>query len=128
MPDFKKYFKIKASASDVYNAIVNPNMIELWTGEDATMDDKPGTEFSLYDGFIVGKNIEMEKDKKIVQQWYFGEQEAPSIVTIILHPDKKETSIELRHTNIPEDSFENITDGWEEAYFGPISELLEDIE
>jgi activator of HSP90 ATPase len=126
--DFKKYFKIKASVSDVYNAIVNPAMIELWTGDDAVMDDQVGTEFSLYEGNIVGKNLEVEKNKKIVQEWFFGEQENPSIVTIILHQDKEYTSAEVRHTNIPDDSFENISEGWDYSYFGPISELLEDME
>ncbi len=56
MKEFKKYFKIQASVQDVYNAIVNPNMIELWTGDDVVMDDQVGTEFSLYEGNISGKN------------------------------------------------------------------------
>ncbi len=127
MKDFKKYFKIQASVQDVYNAIVNPNMIELWTGDDAIMDDKVGTEFSLYDGEITGINLEIVKEKKIVQQWYFGEQEEKSIVTIVLHEDKNNTSVEVRQTNIPDEAFENIVDGWSYAYIEPIQELLEEL-
>ena len=127
MKEFKKYFKIQASVQDVYNAIVNPNMIELWSGDDAIMDDQVGTEFSLYEGNITGKNLEIEKEKKIVQQWYFGEQEEPSIVTIKLHADKDATSVEVRHTNIPDEAYENIVEGWSEAYIEPIMELLEEM-
>ena len=127
MKEFKKYFKIQASVQDVYNALVNPNVIELWTGDDVVMDDKVGTEFSLYEGNISGKNLEIEKEKKIVQQWYFGEQEEPSIVTIKLHNDKGNTSVEVRHTNIPDEAYENIAEGWSYAYFEPIMELLEEM-
>ncbi len=127
MKEFKKYYKIQASVQDVYNAIVNPNMIELWSGDDAIMDDQVGTEFSLYEGNITGKNLEIEKEKKIVQQWYFGEQEEPSIVTIKLHADKDATSVEIRHTNIPDDAYENIVEGWSEAYIEPIMDLLEEM-
>jgi activator of HSP90 ATPase len=124
--DFKKYFKIKAPVQDVYNAIVNPDLIELWTGEEALMDDQPGTEFSLYGGNIVGKNISLEKEKKIVQHWYFGDEKNPSEVTMIFHAEKNKTSVEIRQTNIPEDAFENISEGWSYAYFEPIRELLEE--
>ena len=41
-----------------------------------------------------------------------------------LHPHKKGTSLELHHTNIPDDAYENISDGWEEDYFGAINELF----
>ena len=127
MKEFKKYFKIQASVQDVYNAIVNPNMIELWSGDEAIMDDQVGTEFSLYDGSITGKNLEIEPEKKIVQQWYFGEQEEASIVTIKLHADKDATSVEIRQTNIPDDAYENIVEGWSEAYIEPIMDLLEEL-
>jgi activator of HSP90 ATPase len=127
MKEFKKYFKIQASVQDVYNALVNPNMIELWTGDDVVMDDQVGTEFSLYEGNITGKNLEIIPEKKLVQQWYFGDQEEASIVTIKLHQDKDNTSVEVRHTNIPDEAYDNIVEGWSYAYFEPIMELLEEM-
>ncbi len=100
----------------------------LWTGDNAEMVAEPGTEFSMWDGSIVGKNLEFEPNKKIVQQWYFGEEEdiTPSIVTIKLHPHKQGTSVELRHTNIPDDAFEDICEGWDYAYFGELIDFYED--
>lgn len=120
MKDYKKHYVITAPPEDVYRALTLSATIQLWTGEKAVMSTEPGSEFSLWDGSIEGQNLEFEADRKIVQQWYFGEQEEPSIVTIILHPHKKGTSAELRHTNIPDEDYDNITEGWNEAYFGAL--------
>ena len=120
MKDFKKYYIIPASPSDVYLALTNPNTIHLWSGEEAVMSTEPNSEFSLWEENIAGINLEFEPDKKIVQQWYFGEQETPSIVTIKLHEHAKGTSAELRHTNIPDEDYDDIIEGWDELYFGSL--------
>lgn len=126
MKDFKKYYLIPASPEEVYQALTNEVTIQLWTGEIAEMTPEPGSEFSLWDGSIVGENLEFEEGKKIVQRWYFGDQEEPSIVMIKLHPDKHGTSAELKHTNIPDIDFDEIVDGWNENYFGSLQEFYEE--
>jgi activator of HSP90 ATPase len=126
MKDFKKYYTLPAPPEEVYMALTVPATIYLWTGDEAEMSTEPGSEFSLWDGSIVGKNLEFEEGKKIVQQWYFGEQEEPSIVTIKLHPLKDGTSIELKHTNIPDVDYEDIVEGWNSSYFGSLSEFYEE--
>jgi len=127
MKNYKKYFRIVAEPADVYNALTNKVMIEIWTGEDAEMEETAGSEFSLWEDSISGKNLEFVKDFKIVQEWYFGEEDEDkkSIVTIKLHPDKGGTSMEVVHTNIPEDAYENIVEGWEENYFNGLNQLFE---
>lgn len=126
MKDYKKYYIIPATPEDVYRALTIELTIELWTGSPATMIAEPDTEFELWDGSICGRNIEFEQDKKIVQEWYFGETEHPSIVTIKVHPHKKGTSVELVHTNIPDEAYEDITTGWDEDYFGALAEFYEE--
>ena len=74
MKNFKSYFKIPTEPSDVYAALTNPLTIQLWTGDEAVMSTEPGSEFSMWEGSITGKNLEFEPNKKIVQQWYFGDQ------------------------------------------------------
>ena len=123
MKDFKKYYILPAEPEDVYVALTNPATIQLWTGEKAIMSTEPETEFSLWEDSINGRNLEFEEGKKIVQQWYFGEQEESSIVTIKLHPHKQGTSVELRHTNIPDEEYDAITEGWDESYFGSLTEF-----
>jgi activator of HSP90 ATPase len=126
MKDYKEYFIIAAPPEEIYAALTNPISLTAWTGDHVVMSTEPGSEFSLWDGSIAGKNLEFETGRKIVQQWYFGEQEEASIVTIILHPHKKGTSIELRHTNIPDEDFDDLVEGWNDSYFGELREYFED--
>jgi activator of HSP90 ATPase len=125
MKDFKKYYRISATPEEIYIALTNPFTIELWTGEPAEMSTEPGSEFSMWEGSITGKNLEFEEGKKIVQQWYFDGQPEASIVTIKLHPDKNATSVELKHTNIPDIEYTDIAEGWDDSYFGPLEEFFE---
>jgi uncharacterized protein YndB with AHSA1/START domain len=122
--DFKKYYIIPADPQDVYNAITNPVTIQLWTGDPAVMSTVPGSDFSLWEDSIVGKNLEFEENKKIVQQWYFDGQEEPSIVTIKLHPHDDGTSVEVRHTNIPDEAYTDITEGWVDAYLSGLDDFF----
>ncbi|TSD66825.1 ATPase [Inquilinus sp. KBS0705] len=124
MKDLKKYYTLPATPDEVYMALTNPVTLELWTGEAAEMSTEPGSEFSLWEGSIVGKNIEFEPGKKIVQQWYFDGQSDESIVTIKLHPDKHGSSVELRHTNIPDADFDDIAEGWNDSYFGNLADFF----
>jgi uncharacterized protein YndB with AHSA1/START domain len=126
MKDFRKYYLIKAQPSEVYLALTNPLTIHLWSGEEAEMSDEPGSEFSLWEGSITGRNLEFEKDRLIRQEWYFGEQHTPSIVSIKLHPNEAGTSVELRHINIPDEDYADIVDGWNTMYFGALQEFYED--
>ncbi len=126
MKDFKKYYHLTATPEEVYTALTNPLTIELWTGEAAEMSTEPGSEFSMWDGSIVGKNLEFEENKSIVQQWYFDGQPEASIVTIKLHPDKQATSVELKHTNIPDAEYDDFVQGWDDSYFGSLAEFFSD--
>lgn len=126
MKDFKNYYIIGAAPEEVYIALTNPATLQLWTGEPATMSTEPGSEFSLWEGSITGKNIAFEPGKKITQEWDFGDQEESSLVTIILHTHKQGTSAELRHTNIPDEAYNDIVDGWNEVYFDSLIDFYED--
>jgi uncharacterized protein YndB with AHSA1/START domain len=127
MKDYKKYFILPAPPEDVYMALTNPLSIKLWTGEEVIMSTEPGSEFSLFDGSIEGRNLEFEENRKIVQEWYFGEEEEePSVVTIKLHTHEKGTSVELRHVNIPDEAYEDMVEGWNEVYFEALNEFFEE--
>ncbi len=125
MKELRKYYRIKGTPDEIYAALTNPFSITLWTGGKASMEEKPDTEFSLFDGDIEGMNLAFEKDSKIVQEWYFGDQEDKSIVTITLRPDRLYSKIELHHTNIPDEAFEDMVHGWDTFYFGGLKEFFE---
>ncbi len=120
MKDFKKYYELPATPEEVYAALTNAHTIQLWSGEPAVMSREPGSEFALWDNSITGTNISFEENKSIVQQWDFEGEEAESIVTMKIHAHKHGTSVELRHINIPEEAYEDITTGWTEVYFAAL--------
>lgn len=126
MKTFKKYTYLPAPPEEVYWALTKAQSIQLWTGAEVEFTEEPGTEFSFWEGDITGKNIEFEYGKRIVQQWYFGEDNEPSIVTIKLHEDKKGTSLEFVQTNIPEEDYKDFTEGIEEYYLGGLVDFFEE--
>jgi activator of HSP90 ATPase len=126
MKDFKKYTFLPAPPEEVYLALTKAQSIQLWTGAEVIFNEEPETEFSYWDGDIVGRNISFDPNKKIVQQWYFGDQIEPSIVTIKLHEDKKGTSLEFAQTNIPDEDFNDFTEGITEYFLGGLIDFFEE--
>lgn len=124
--DFAYSLKIEAEPEEVFEALTNPFQIELWSGYPADMKAQKGYVFSLWEGDIAGVNLEVCRPVRLVQEWFFGEQPQPSVVTLRL---KKEggsaTRLELSHTNIPEDVYDEITEGWREYYLGSLKNMLE---
>jgi activator of HSP90 ATPase len=120
MKTFKKTFHINAEPSDIYAALTNPYTIELWSGFPAEMKAEPGEEFTMWEGDICGRIIELVPDSKVVQEWYFGDSHEQSVVTITISARGGESIIVVEHTNIPDDDFENIVEGWNEYYMGAI--------
>lgn len=125
MKDLRKTIHIKVPREEVYNAITNPLTIELWSGYEARMEDKPGSEFSLFDGDISGKIQTLDPPSLLEQVWDFEGQEKDSIVRIELFDESGKTRVELSHTCIPDEAFENIETGWKEYYLGALKSYLE---
>ena len=125
MKEIHRFYRIKAKADELYAALTNSFSIELWTGSPSKMKEEEGSEFSLFDGDIEGINLEFVKDKKIVQEWFFGNQDEKSIVTILLTPDRLYTKIELMHTNVPDEAFDDLRYGWDNYYFGGLKDFFE---
>lgn len=125
MKDFNYELIIAADREEVFAALTVPFQIELWSGYPAIMDDKEGTEFSLWEGDICGKNLSITPNKEIVQEWYFGESESKSIACIKLKINQNKTRLILSHKNIPDEVYDEICEGWREYYLGSMQNFLE---
>ena len=123
--DFKYTIEIVADPEEVFAALTNPFQIELWSGYPAQMKAEKGFVFSLWEGDICGVNLEIEPYKRVVQEWFFGDTENPSVVTIELKKKKETTRVELLHTHIPDEVYDEIVEGWKEYYWGAIKGMLE---
>jgi activator of HSP90 ATPase len=129
MKCIKQTYRIKAPMNKVWQALVDPEIIKKWSGAPAVMDDKVGSEFSLWNGDIVGKNIEVVNPpaggKKLVQDWQEKNWSSQSKVTFTLQEEDGLTTVELLHENVPENRYQSINQGWRQYYLGPMKEFLE---
>jgi activator of HSP90 ATPase len=124
MKTIRKTYKTDATPAEVYQALTDEKMIELWSGSKAEMDLKDNGLFSLWEGSIHGKNLKVEKNQ-IIQDWKEDKWDNYSKVTINILVLDNGTEIELIHEDIPDKSKEAIDQGWDEYYFGPLIELVE---
>ena len=125
MKTITQTYTIKAPVEKVWEALVDPAMIEKWGGGPAVMDDNVGTEFSLWGGDIYGTNTKVVPNKILEQDWYGGEWEKPSKVIFKLSEKDGVTTLDLVHTDLPEESESDFADGWKNYYCGPLKELVE---
>lgn len=125
MKSLNQTYHINASPKKVWQALVDPKIIHKWGGGEAKMDDKVGYRFSLWGSEIFGKNIEVDPEKKLVQEWYGGRWDKPSIVTFTLEKDSTGTVLELNHEEIPDNELDDVDEGWKKFYLGPLKDLLE---
>lgn len=125
MKTIKQSYTIKAPIEKVWKALVDPQDIDDWGGGPAEMNGDVGTEFKLWGGDIWGKNLEVEANGKLVQEWYGGDWKEPSRVTFSLKGNDKVTTIDLLQENVPDDEEKEIADGWRRYYLGPMKEMLE---
>jgi activator of HSP90 ATPase len=59
----------EAAPDVIYDALLDPRKHSEFTGSPATTSAKKGATFTAWEGYITGKNLELVKGKKIVQEW-----------------------------------------------------------
>jgi|SRR3989344_4352579 len=129
MKTIKQTYHIKAPIEKVWQALVDPKLVEAWSGSSAKMDGTVGTKFELWDGDVYGTNKEVANPpaggKKLVQEWYGGDWDKPSIATFTLAQEGDNTKVDLVHEDVPDNEASDIEDGWNRYYLGEIKKLLE---
>lgn len=127
MTTLKKLYYIDTPIHKVWQALTDELTIDNWGGGPAEMSDQVGTQFKLWDGDIFGKNVQVEEDELLVQEWFSGSWQTPSIVSLNLTEDEDGlVEIELTHENIPDDEADAIEQMWDSEYFGAIKTYLEE--
>ncbi len=109
----------------MWQALIDPIVIVKWGGGPAKMTDIEGQKFSLWGGQVHGTNKEVEKNKKLFQEWWGGRWDEPSQVTFLLSEKNGVTTVKLLHDNVPDSEEIDLKDGWHSYYLGPLKKLLE---
>ncbi len=119
----------KASPHEVYETLMDSKKHSTFTGSKAIISRKVGGKFKVYDGGLHGKNLELIKDKKIVQAWQCDMKEWPknhySVVSFILKKIKDGAKLTLKQLNVPSDCYVSISNGWKEYYWKPMKKMFQ---
>ncbi len=116
-----------AFPEEVFDAYVDARLHTAMTGAPATIEPTVGGSFSAWDGYIRGKNVLLERPRRIVQTWSaadFPEGAKPSILTLEFAEHDGETKLTLTHEDLPEGTGPRFTDGWRDFYFIPMEEFF----
>lgn len=125
--EFEVSALIPASPEVVYEAWLDSEGHAKMTGGEAKVSSEVGGEFEAWDGYIQGRNLELEYGKRIVQSWRtaeFADDEADSRIEITFDREGDGTKVTLRHTNLPPHG-EQYEQGWVDSYFVPMKEYFE---
>jgi activator of HSP90 ATPase len=117
----------KANAHEVYEALMDSRKHSVFTGSKASISRKIGGKFTAYDGYIEGVNLELVPDEKIVQSWRGSDwaEGHYSRATFSLKKVEGGTRLTFTQTEVPEEQYEPIIQGWRDYYWKPMKEMLE---
>jgi activator of HSP90 ATPase len=123
----RQKIQISAEPNEVYKAFVDAKKHSAFTGSKATSEPVIGGEFTAWDGYISGKNLELEPGKKIVQEWIttdWPDGYPPSRLELTFTKTKKGTEIAMVHSSVPAEQVADIKQGWIEFYWQPLKEYF----
>ena len=117
---------LKAAPHEVYEILMDQKKHAKLVGSEASISRKSGGKFVIYGGDVEGKNLELVPDQKIVQTWRYNDWPAGhySMITFQLAPTANGARLTFTQTDIPEDKYEDIKQGWIDYYWTPLKQLF----
>nr|KYP38100.1 Activator of 90 kDa heat shock protein ATPase isogeny 2 [Cajanus cajan] len=119
--------RFRCRARDLFEIMMDENMWKGFTQSNARISREVGGEFSIFDGSVIGRNLELQEGKLIVQRWRFGSwpHGMQSTVRIVFEePETGVTVVKLTHSDVPEEDrygnatvVENTQRGWRDLIF-----------
>jgi uncharacterized protein YndB with AHSA1/START domain len=114
---------IPASPEEIYEAWLDGRRHAHMTGTTAARGStKVGGKFTVWDGYIAGRNLALSPGRRIVQAWRtteFAESDVDSQIEVTLVKTARGTRLTLRHSDVP-DSHTTYKSGWVTHYFEPM--------
>jgi activator of HSP90 ATPase len=108
-----------ASPQRIYDALLDSKQFAAFSGLPAEIDRKEGGAFSMFGAQIVGRNVELIPNARIVQAWRPAHWDAGiySIVKFEMKPKDSGATLVLDHTCFPEGEYDSLLSGWHSHYF-----------
>jgi len=85
-----------------------------------------GGEFALFDGYIVGRQLELVPNELLVQAWRVlnWPRGVYSLARFEFSEQAGVTTIVFDHKGFPKGTAEHLASGWQEHYWDPLTKLL----
>jgi len=125
MAQIKKSYLIDAPIQNVWHALTAPEAIEAWGAGPVDMEAQRGHRFSMWGGDIYGTVVDVEPPHRLVEEWFGGPWDVPSMAVFTLAEEGGGTRLDLEHDGVPDDEAEEFSAGWDEYYLGAMKRLLE---
>ena len=98
---------------------------EITGGQPAQISAHEGAAFTVWNGYITGRNLQLEPGRRIVQSWRttkFTAADPDSQIEVLLQPAPGGTKVTVNHTNVPDGHTSYRDGGWQRSYFDPMKE------
>lgn len=103
----------------IFELLMDEKKHAAFTGAPAEIGHKAGDSFSVWDGYAVGKNLEIIPNKKIVQTWRASDwpEGVESKVTFELNAKGDGCELKFTQTSVPDEFTKDIEQGWIDNYW-----------
>lgn len=114
--------ELKASPQRIYEILLDSKQFAAVTGMPSDIDPKAGGALTMFGGLIVGRNVELVPNHRIVQAWRptHWDPGVYSVVKFELKSQGTGTLVVLDHTGFPEGSYDSLSSGWYSHYWEPL--------
>lgn len=131
--------EFKASQKRVYEALTDAKQFDkviqlsaavksgMALGNKATeISHEAGGAFTIYGGHILGRQIELVPNERIVQAWrvVMWDPGAYSLAKFALSEQGSGTKLVFDHTGFPADQAQHLAEGWKANYWEPLEKYL----
>ncbi len=126
--DYTLTCTLPASAQAIYDAWMSSEGHTAMTAAIAHVDPRVGGAFDAYDGYITGETLELDPPRRIVQSWrtsQFTAAHTDSTIEITLDESDGQTTLTLRHSNVPAEQTDYEQGGWQTHYFDRMKQRFE---
>ena len=117
----------KARPQRIYEALLDAKQFSAFSGgRSAKIHSEIGDAFSLFAGHIVGLNVELVANHRIVQAWRVAAwpEGVYSIARFELREQGTGTQVLFDHTGFPPNLAEHLASGWQENYWKPLRKYV----
>ena len=127
MSQIHQEIRFAASPADVYAALTDEKTFAAWSGDPAAISTAGGGVFSCFGPFIVGRQIELVVNRRVVQAWrvFNWPEGIYSLVRFELEPEGDASRLILDQDGVPEDAVEHVSGGWHHKYWEPMRNYFE---